>query len=158
MALRDRLATTVVGVDGGPAGWSALAWAAEHVAGAGGRLLVCRTWPGPGPGVPAGPSPSMAALELADPALVRAVTALRRRLGGHRVAVAVRVGDPVRGLIEVASGASLVVVGDDHPVAASPLSGPGCPVVVLRSAAPDGAAAVAGGAAVVDDAAPLVAG
>src|SRR6476660_64886 len=127
MLLRDRLTTTVVGVDGAPAGWSALAWAADHAAGAGGRLLVCRTWPGPGPGVPVGPSPSMAALELADPALTRAVTALRRRVGGHRVAVTVRVGDPVRGLAEACGGADLVVVGEDHPAAPGPLSwsGPG---------------------------------
>jgi nucleotide-binding universal stress UspA family protein len=101
--------TTVVGVDGADGGWQALAWATDEVAARGGRLVICRVYATSGPAVPLGPSP--AALELADPTLARAVAAVRARLGGDRVSVTVRTGDPSRRLIQVAERADLLVLG-----------------------------------------------
>jgi nucleotide-binding universal stress UspA family protein len=115
-------ATTVVGVDGEVAGWQALAWAADEVNRGGGRLLIARVYP---PGGAAGaltPSPSMAALELADPILARAVTACRGRLGGDRVLVTVRIGDPVHHLVQIADRASLLVVGSSAAAGRPPLA------------------------------------
>jgi hypothetical protein len=89
--------TVAVGVDGTPCGWQALAWAAEEAAAAGGIVVVCcRSTPAVG-------------LELADPAIARAVAGVRARLGGRRVRVAVEAGDLGRVLVD--RGADLVVVG-----------------------------------------------
>src|SRR5512144_1086775 len=114
-------ATTVVGVDGEPAGWQALAWAADEVNRAGGRLLICRVYPPGGAAGALAASPSLAALELADPILARAVAASRKRLGGDRVRVTVRVGDPVHYLTQVAERATLLVVGASDAAGRSPL-------------------------------------
>lgn len=115
-------ATTVVGVDGEQAGWQALAWAADEVNRAGGRLLICRVYPPGGRAAALTASPSLAALELADPTLARAVAACRSRLGGDRVLVTVRAGDPVRYLAEVAERASLLVIGSSDAAGRPPLA------------------------------------
>lgn len=102
--------TIMVGVDGGEAGWQALAWAAEECAARHGGLLICRVYQG-GDQHALSPSPSAAALALADPQLARQVDAVRARLGGQHVAVTVGFGDPARHLVETAADASLIVVG-----------------------------------------------
>lgn len=121
-AVRHAATTTVVAVDGQPAGWQALAWASDEVNRAGGRLLICRVYPPGGAASALTTSPSLAALELADPTLARAVAACRARLGGDRALVTVRVGDPVHYLVQVAQRATLLVVGASEPAGRSPLS------------------------------------
>jgi nucleotide-binding universal stress UspA family protein len=126
--------TVLVGV-GGRDGRQALAWAVDEAAATGGDVEIvhaCR------PDSPlAGPSGrvSVDELELSDLPLARAVSTARARLGGDRVHVFVRAGEPAPAVLAAADAADLVVVGapTSHAsavhriVARAP-----CPTVVVR--------------------------
>jgi nucleotide-binding universal stress UspA family protein len=132
--------TITVGL-GNNRGWQALAWAVDEATTTGGRLVICNVTAVDSPlahrpgGVPLG------LLELAEPAVARAVAAARTRLGGDRVSVVVRTGDPGRALRELASRAAVVAVGapersgwdarrsTTHQV----VTHASCPVVVVRA-------------------------
>lgn len=131
--------TILAGV-GGTGGWSALAWAADEAAAAAAQLIVCRVCPPTSPLLDGGRGrPCTALIELADPPLARAVTAVRSRLGGQRVAVMTSTGRPGSALARAAATADLLVVGvpsrrhgyggtAHHLAAHSP-----CPVVMVRA-------------------------
>jgi nucleotide-binding universal stress UspA family protein len=132
-------ATITVGVSA-TRGWQALAWAVDEVTTTGGRLVVGHVADTDSPlanrpgGVP------MSLLELAEPALARAVAAARTRLGGDRVSFVVRTGDPGRALRDLSTRAALLVLGvpersgwaargsTTHQV----VTHASCPVVVVR--------------------------
>ncbi|HEV7899599.1 MAG TPA: universal stress protein [Planosporangium sp.] len=128
----------VVGVDGAEPGWWALAWAADEAAATGGRLLVCRVYGSRGPVPVTAPRPPTArpptaTLELADPVLVRHVSAVRDRLGADLVDLAAPVGDPGPQLVD--AGGDLLVVGAPgaRPSTARWVAAHArCPVVVVR--------------------------
>jgi nucleotide-binding universal stress UspA family protein len=133
----------VVGL-GGSRGWHALAWATDEAAATRGRLVVCHACQPDSPLARPGTAPSIALLELIDPALARAVATARSRLGGDRVTMRTAPGRPGRLLLDAAANADLVVVGAPgwsalggmgstaHRVAAHAPS----PVVVVRTAVP----------------------
>jgi nucleotide-binding universal stress UspA family protein len=109
--IRDVDRRIVVGVDGTQPGWLALAWSVDQVATAGGHLVICYVAPPRSALHAAGGTPTLAALELADPALARAVAGARLRLGGQRVRVGLRFGDPDTELLAAGQEAHLLVVG-----------------------------------------------
>lgn len=109
--LRDVDRRVVVGVDGTEPGWLALSWALDEVTTTGGQMVICYVAPARSALVAAGDRPSLAALELADPALARAVAGARLRLGGQRVRVSLRFGEPDHELLLAGHDADLLVVG-----------------------------------------------
>ncbi len=132
--------TVAVGVDGSEPGWQAFAWALDEVSVTLGRLIICHVRPPSAALSITGRTPSLAALEIADPALARTVASARLRLGSDRVRVIIRAGDAGHGLLEAAADAHLLVVG--APRAPTRLTArstarrvaarAGCPVVVVR--------------------------
>lgn len=102
--------TIVVGL-GGTNGWQALAWATEHAIDTGAALVLCHACRADSPLTTRGRASSISLLELADPALARAVAHTRMRLGGHRVTVQVEAVRPAALLLDVARTANLVVIG-----------------------------------------------
>ncbi|MEV4703022.1 universal stress protein [Actinoplanes sp. NPDC049316] len=139
-------ASIAVGV-GGAGGEQALAWAAEEAERAGARLVLLHVC---APGSPldrAGGDAPAAAVELADPALARAYASMQTRLGGHRVSLRVRAGDPVSLLVEASAGVRLLAIGagGNGRTARRVLRHAHCPVVVIRpQTPPDRTAALAG--------------
>ncbi|MFY1632890.1 universal stress protein [Solwaraspora sp. WMMB335] len=136
----------VVGL-GGSTGGHALAWALDQAAGCAGQLLICHGCRPDSALATAGPHPPLALLELADPALARAIAAARRRLGGDRVQLLIRPEHPAGLLLDAARRADLVVVGaatgrpgDDRDQRHDRSTGTayivarqaGCPVAVVR--------------------------
>jgi nucleotide-binding universal stress UspA family protein len=130
--------TIVVGVDAVQD--PTFAWAVGEAAAVGGRLVVCHVCP-PG-SLLATPRRSvpLAVVELADPALARALAAARGRLGGERVELTVHTGHVGAALVRAASKADLLAVGaprrpgwaerastTHHVVRHAP-----CPIVVVR--------------------------
>jgi nucleotide-binding universal stress UspA family protein len=103
--------TVAVGVGGGDASWSTLAWAVDDAAVVGGRLLVCHVCSPDSPLASVRGRPSMATVELADPSLARAIAAAQTRLGGHRVELIVATGHVGAALAAAADRADLLVVG-----------------------------------------------
>ncbi|BFU44524.1 universal stress protein [Krasilnikovia sp. MM14-A1004] len=105
------VATVAAGV-GGAGGWQTLAWASEQAAGqAGVRLELLRVAEPGSPLAALAGEPAPARLELADPALSRALSATRTQLGGQRVHLRILVGDPGTELAAASSGADLLVIG-----------------------------------------------
>jgi nucleotide-binding universal stress UspA family protein len=102
--------TIVVGL-GGSNGWFALAWAIEHAGVSGASLVLCHACRDDSPLASSAGPPGMSLLELADPALARAVARTRMRLGGHRVTVRAEPARPSALLLDAAKAADLVVVG-----------------------------------------------
>jgi nucleotide-binding universal stress UspA family protein len=131
--------TVVAGV-GGSGGWSALAWAADEAAATGARLVVCHVCPVTSALAGMAGTVAPGRLELADPALARAVATVRTRLGGNRVTLTVQTGRPGPALTRASVDADLVVIGAPqyprpggygstaHHVAANAP----CPVVMVR--------------------------
>jgi nucleotide-binding universal stress UspA family protein len=101
----------VAGVGGSPASWQALSWAEAEASASGGRLLICHACPRDSTLATPGAASRMSLVELAEPALARAVAAARARLGGDRVSLVVRAAPPAELLVDVASSADMVVVG-----------------------------------------------
>jgi len=134
-----------VGV-GGAGGWQALAWAAEEADRTGVRLVLLHFC------VPGSPlarrtgEPTPAEVELIDPPLARALANVRARLGGQRVALRVRAGDPAECLIEASAGAGLLVIGagEGGRTMRRVLRHAHCPVVVVRPGAQGRGAPLAG--------------
>ncbi|RZU54597.1 nucleotide-binding universal stress UspA family protein [Krasilnikovia cinnamomea] len=140
------VATVAAGV-GGAGGWQTLAWAAEQAGyQTGMRLELLRVAePGsPLAGLAGEPAPAL--LELADPALSRALSATRTQLGGHRVHLRIQVGDPGTALAAASAGADLLVIGsggDGHTVRRI-VHHARCPVVVVRPVSAGRGAPLAG--------------
>lgn len=132
--------TVVVGV-GVDRGWNALAWAADEVAADGGRLVVCRVCPPTSALADPSVTRSLRRIEMGDPLLARALTAVRARLGGDRVDLSMPVGTPGPVLSRAAAGAELLVIGgagfDDRPGAGATTRHVAhhapCPVVVVHA-------------------------
>lgn len=133
-----------VAVDADPSGLSALAWAEEEAATTGAALTVLCAEPEP-PG-----GPGVAALELADPVVARAVHRVRERLGGHNVTLsfAGREPDPPP------DSSDLLVVGAPPaperpwPMIQRLTATASMPVVVVRPLAGHGGGELAGHVAV----------
>jgi nucleotide-binding universal stress UspA family protein len=104
--------TVVVGV-GVDCGWDALAWATEEVASGGGRLVVCHACPPTSALADPAVARSAQRLEVSDPVLARALSAVRALLGSDRVALSVLVGVPGHALVRAAADADLLVIGAD---------------------------------------------
>lgn len=96
---------------GGTGGWQTLAWAVAEAAVTGGRLSIWHVCPPDSLLGQAGRAVPMRTLELAAPALSRAVAAARDRLGEHRVDLVVQGGRVGTTLVEAAQYADLLVVG-----------------------------------------------
>lgn len=111
--IHDGTNRIAVGVDGSDRGWAALAWAREAAESPGSSLTICSARPSRGP---VQPTADMASMELFDPVLARHVHAVRDRLGGHRVAVELPVGDPADALLDLADRADLLVLGGSTQV------------------------------------------
>lgn len=130
----------VVGVAARSTDWGTLSWAVTEASATGRHLLVCYACPPESPLAVPGAGERVSMLELAEPAFARAVAAARLRLGGDRVAVAVRPQPPDALLVAAASSMDLIVVG--APVRAGWLERGStthqvvrhapCPVVVVR--------------------------
>ncbi|HET9518664.1 MAG TPA: universal stress protein [Actinoplanes sp.] len=142
--------TLAAGV-GGTGGWHALAWAVDEASAAGAQVKVHRVCRAGSALADAAADPSPARIELADPALARAVAAARTQLGGHRVSLSLPTGDPGRELTRAGDGASLLVIG--APAAVRRHAGDivihvaehaHCPVVVVRPAGRDATGPFAG--------------
>jgi nucleotide-binding universal stress UspA family protein len=131
--------TIVVGLGGG-GGWHALAWATNEALSSGARLVLCHACRPDSVLASRGPAAPTGLLELVDPALARAVTSARTRLGGDRVTLRVLPGRPEHLLVEGAADADLVVVGPPTASTPGPLGSTAhyvaahapCPVVVVR--------------------------
>ncbi|MEV1286490.1 universal stress protein [Micromonospora sp. NPDC049679] len=113
--------TIVVGLGGG-GGWHALAWATNEALSSGARLVLCHACRPDSVLASRGPAAPTGLPELVDPALARAVTSARTRLGGDRVTLRVLPGRPEHLLVEGAADA----------VADGALDGAGCPVAVVH--------------------------
>lgn len=108
-------ALIVVGVGGAEVSWGPLSWAEAEASATGGRLLICHAVsPDSALASLEGP-PRLSTMELAEPALARAVAAARLRLGGDRVGVVLRARPAGELLVEVASSADMVVLGPPAP-------------------------------------------
>jgi nucleotide-binding universal stress UspA family protein len=135
---------------GGATGGAAMAWAAEEAAASAARLIICVVCRPTSLLARHAAEPTPAWLELANPALARAVAATRTRLGGHRVTVSVRTGRPGPSLVETARHADLLVIGaGTHPHLGSGTVGhvarhAACPVLVTGPPATDSGGPFAG--------------
>jgi len=140
---------------GGTGGWQALAWAVEEADLSATRLVIVRGYPpGSPPELVAG---SLAQVELHDPPLARAVRAARDRLGGQRVTLQIRLGDPAAALIAASAGTDLLVVGPAGRIGRRVLRRAHCPVVVVRPL-PHGGGPFAGHVVVGVDGSPAARG
>ncbi|HET6484439.1 MAG TPA: universal stress protein [Actinoplanes sp.] len=92
---------------GGVGGSEALAWATEQAERSGARLTIVHVC------VPGSPltGATHARLELLDPPLARVYAKAQTCLGGHRVALEIRSGDPAAELVHASAGAHLLVIG-----------------------------------------------
>jgi nucleotide-binding universal stress UspA family protein len=102
--------TIAVGV-GGAGGWQALAWAAQEAATTRAQLVIHHVCPPTSLLARSAGTPSAARLELADPALARAVAAVRAQLGSARVTLRIHTGSPGPVLIDAAAADDLLVIG-----------------------------------------------
>jgi nucleotide-binding universal stress UspA family protein len=132
------IGTVAVGV-GGVGGWQALTWAAGEARVTGAHLAILRVCRPESRLVNTGRELSLAEVELVDPALARAVAAVRTQLGGHRVSLSFPVGDPGHELVRAAVGADLMVIGASDEAHRHPgdtvnrvVDHTACPVVVVR--------------------------
>ena len=137
--------TIAVGV-GGAGGWQALAWAAQEAATTGAHLAIHHVCAPTSLLARSPGNPSTARLELADPALARAVAAVRAQLGGHRVTLRIHTGSPGPVLVDAAAADSLLVIGaGTHGGTVRRLVRHAhCPVVVVRPVLRTGSATFAG--------------
>jgi nucleotide-binding universal stress UspA family protein len=125
--------TIAVGV-GGAGGWQALAWAAQEATATRAHLVIHHVCPPTSLLARSPGSPSTARLELADPALGRAVAAVRAKLGGDRVRLLIHTGRPGPVLVDAATAGDLLIIGTGthggtvHHVVRHAR----CPVVVVR--------------------------
>ncbi|GAA3337451.1 universal stress protein [Amorphoplanes nipponensis] len=131
-----------VGV-GGAGGWQALAWAAEEAERSEGRLVLLHVCAPGSPLLRAREAPAHADVELVDPPLSRAYTSTQSRLGGQRVALRIRGGDPATALVDASAGVRLLVIGAGAGgrTVRRIIRHAHCPVVVVRPdlpARPDG--------------------
>lgn len=101
----------VVGICATEAAGRTLAWALREAATTGAHLTVVRADVPRDELVRAAPRGSVAALEVLEPALARAVAAARLTLGEHRVSIVVERGAAGEVLADVAARDDLVVVG-----------------------------------------------
>jgi nucleotide-binding universal stress UspA family protein len=137
---------TLAAAVGAAGGWQALAWAAEEADRERARLAIVHVCPPDSALSRLSGEPAAALVELSDPALARAVGAIRTRLGGHRVALKVRTGDPATALIDASAGVDLLAVGwgTSGRTTRRVLRGAHCPVVVVRPVEPRPGAPFAG--------------
>lgn len=126
---RTRARRIVVGVDGTPDGWQALAWAGDEAATTRAHLTICRAGPPP-PGSTV--MSTINALELDDPVFARSIHRVRQRLGGERVSLRFAPGDPAVAFCSAARAADLLVIGAGTPAAARVLADADGPVVAVR--------------------------
>jgi len=121
---------------GGAGGWRALSWAAELAARTGEHLILLHVC------VPGSPldrlvsDPTPAQVEVVDPALARACTTVRARLGHDRATLKIRAGSPSERLTDTSAGARLLVIGDGEGgrTVRRVVRQAHCPVVVVRPA------------------------
>jgi nucleotide-binding universal stress UspA family protein len=137
--------SVAVGV-GGTGGWQALAWACEEAERSGASLVLLHVC---APGSPLDrktSDPTPAEVELIDPPLARALANARARLGGQRVALKVRSGEPSVRLVDASAGVSLLVIGygEGGRTVRRALRHAYCPIVVVRPSAPGRGAPLAG--------------
>ncbi|MCU7729499.1 universal stress protein [Actinoplanes sp. KI2] len=119
---------------GGAGGWRALTWAAEFAAHTGERLILLHVC------VPGSPldrtvnDPTPAEVEVVDPALARAYTTVRDRLGHERTVLKIRAGSPSEQLADASAGARLLVIGDGEGgrTVRRVVRQAHCPIVVVR--------------------------
>lgn len=102
----------LVAVDGSDANRAALAWALDEAERTGAALTIATVadlWQitGPFPGAP----PPLPETDFVQPIADLAADAARERLGEERVAVEVRAGHPVRVLLDLAEGHTVLVIG-----------------------------------------------
>jgi nucleotide-binding universal stress UspA family protein len=135
--------TVAVGI-GGRGGWQALAWAIAEAERAGARLVIVHSC-APGSPLDRYPGdPTTAQVELADPALARAVSAIRTTLGGHRVDLKIRSTEPGLALVDASYRADLVVVGAGGRTTRRVVRNAHCPAIVVRPVTRGDAAPSAG--------------
>ncbi|ROP28275.1 universal stress protein [Couchioplanes caeruleus] len=96
---------------GGACGWQALAWATEEAERTGDRLVLLHVCAPGSPLDKAAEIPTPAEVELFDPPLARAYTTTQTRLGGQRVALRIRSGEPAARLVDASTGVRLLVIG-----------------------------------------------
>lgn len=90
--------------------YPALAWAIAEASARGARLAICHVCH-PDSALVGRDRIPPGLLELANPALSRAVAAARDHLGGHRVSLSIATGHVGEALVRAADGADLLVVG-----------------------------------------------
>ena len=147
--------SVAVGV-GGTGGWQALAWACEEADPTGTSLVLLHVC---APGSPLDRTtspPAPAEVELIDPPLARALANAQARLGGHRVTLRIRGGEPSSRLVDVSAGVDLLVIGagDGGRTVRQVLRHAYCPVVVVRPSIPGRGAPLAGHVVVGVDGSP----
>jgi len=145
---------------GGAGGWHALAWAAEEADRTGAPLVLLHVC---APGSPLDRmtgEPTTAEVELADPALAHALVDTRARLGGQRVTLTIRSGDPSIHLVDASTGVGLLVIGAGvgGRTVRQVLRHAHCPVVVVRPSRPGPGAPLAGHVVVGVDGSPAARG
>lgn len=125
---------TLAAAVGAASGWQALAWAAEEAEMERARLAIVHVCPPDSALRRLSGEPTAALVELSDPAMARAVGAIRARLGGHRVALNIRTGDPATALIDASTAVDLLAVGwgTSGRTTRRVLRRAYCPVVVVR--------------------------
>ncbi|MFI7602409.1 universal stress protein [Actinoplanes sp. NPDC049681] len=128
------MGTSIAAGIGGAGGWQALAWAVEHAELTGARLVLLHICPPGSPLERMTGKPVIAQVEVVDPPLARAVAKARARLGGQRVALRIRSGDPAVQMAEASAGVRLLVIGagDQGRTVHRTLRHAHCPVVVVR--------------------------
>jgi nucleotide-binding universal stress UspA family protein len=119
---------------GGAGGWRALTWATDLAATTGERLVLLHVCT---PGSPLDrfvSDPGAAEVEIVDPALARAYTAVGARLGRARTVLKIHAGEPAERLVDVSAGARLLVIGDGEGgrTVRRVVRQAHCPVVVAR--------------------------
>ncbi len=150
----------VVGTDGSPAALHGVRWAAREARRLGTGLLVVHATPGylpTGPVVPMIPDGSLR--EYGAELLARASAVAREEVADLTVDAALVEGGRVRGLVQVAKGAALLVLGTEHRSLAERVwtgttvtgvaAQASCPVVVVRAEGDSGFGGVEHGRIVV---------
>lgn len=115
---------------GGVGGSEALAWATEEAERTDSRLILVHVC------VPGSPleGTTRADIELIDPPLARAYAKTQTRLGGNRVALHIRSGEPAARLVDESAGVRLLVIGsgDGDRTVRRVLRHAHSPVIVVR--------------------------
>lgn len=125
---------------GGAGSWPALVWAAEEAERTAARLVLLHVCAPGSPLDPALGEPTPAEVELIDPPLARAYAKTQTHLGGQRIALRIRSGEPAAQLADASTGVRLLVLGagEGGRTVRRVLRHAHCPVVIVRAGAASG--------------------